>query len=58
MIQGTTSNPKFVPDVKGLAGAMLKSKLGGLVSPGTTSQQQNPNNPLSGLGGLFKKKKP
>ena len=58
MIEGTTSDPKFVPDVKGIAAGMLKSKLGGLVSPGTTSQQQqNTNNPLGGLGGLFKKKK-
>ena len=58
MIEGTTADPKFVPDVKGIAASMLKSKLGGLVSPGGTSQQQpNTNNPLGGLGGLFKKKK-
>jgi hypothetical protein len=38
---------------------MLKSQLGNLSSPGATSQQpQNTNNPLGGLGGLFKKKKP
>ena len=58
MIEGTTADPKFVPDVKGIAAGMLKSKLGGLVSPGSTSQQQqNTNNPLGALGGLFKKKK-
>jgi hypothetical protein len=38
---------------------MLKSQLGNLASPSTTSQQQqNANNPLGALGGLFKKKKP
>jgi AsmA protein len=58
MIEGTTADPKFVPDVKGIAAGMLKAKLGGLVSPGSTSQQQqNSNNPLGGLGGLFKKQK-
>jgi AsmA protein len=58
MIEGTTADPKFVPDVKGIAAGMLKAKLGGLVSTGSTSQpQQNTSNPLGGLGGLFKKKK-
>ena len=58
MIEGTTADPKFVPDIKGMAASMLKSKLGGLVSPGSTSQQQqNTNNPVGALGGLFKKKK-
>ena len=28
-IQGTTSNPKFVPDVKGMAGGMLQQALQG-----------------------------
>jgi AsmA protein len=59
LIQGTTSDPKFVPDVSGLAAEMLKSQLGTLAAPGTTpQQQQNTNNPLGALGGLFKKKKP
>jgi AsmA protein len=59
LIQGTTSDPKFVPDVGGLAIEMLKSQLGGLAAPGATpQQQQNTNNPLGGLGGLFKKKNP
>jgi AsmA protein len=59
LIQGTTSDPKFVPDVSGLAAEMLKSQLGKLAAPGATSQQQqNPNNPLDALSGLFKKKKP
>ncbi len=46
-VQGTTSDPKFMPDVKGLAGGMLKDALSG---------KPNPNNPLNGLSGLFKKK--
>jgi AsmA protein len=52
MIQGTTSNPKFVPDVKGMVGGQLKGILG------NQTGDQN-NNPLGGLTGLFgKKKKP
>jgi AsmA protein len=47
-IQGTTSNPTFMPDVKG----MVNSQLKGLLQPG------NQNNPLGGLTGLFGKKKP
>jgi AsmA protein len=59
LIQGTTSDPKFVPDVKGLAVGMLKSQLGALTAPSTASPQpQNTDNPLGALGGLFKKKKP
>jgi AsmA protein len=47
-IQGTTSNPTFMPDVKG----MVNSQLKGLLKPG------NQNSPLGGLSGLFGKKKP
>lgn len=54
-IQGTTSDPKFIPDVGGLAADLFKSQLGGLVSPGA-QQPQNSNNPIDALGGLFKKK--
>jgi AsmA protein len=46
-IGGTTSNPVFMPDVKG----MVNSQLKGLMPGGKT-------NPLGGLGGLFGKKKP
>jgi AsmA protein len=46
-IGGTTSNPTFMPDMKGVMGNQLK----GLI-PG------DKNNPLGGLGGLFGKKKP
>jgi AsmA protein len=47
-IEGTTSDPKFVPDVKGMAKGLLKDVLGN-----KGNQQQNP---LNGLSGLFKKK--
>jgi AsmA protein len=47
-IQGTTSDPKFVPDLKGMASGMLKGVLGG---------KGNNQNPSSGITGLFKKKK-
>lgn len=46
-IGGTTSNPTFMPDMKGMVGNQLK----GLIPGGK-------NNPLGGLGGLFGKKKP
>jgi AsmA protein len=46
-ITGTTSNPTFMPDMKG----MVNSQLKGLMPGGKT-------NPLGGLGDLFGKKKP
>jgi AsmA protein len=45
-VTGTTSNPSFMPDVKGMVGNQLK----GLVPTGK-------NNPVGNLGGLFGKKK-
>lgn len=63
-IQGTTSDPKFIPDVGGLAAGMLKSQLGcvgGAIPgaiPGANGSQANPADALGQLGGLFKKKKP
>jgi AsmA protein len=47
-VTGTTSDPKFTPDVKGLASGLLQGAL-----KNQTGGQQNP---LSGLSGLFKKK--
>jgi AsmA protein len=47
-VEGTTSNPKFVPNVKGMAKGLLQNVIGG---KGKTGQQ----NPLNGLKGLFKK---
>jgi len=62
VIQGTASDPKFVPDVGGVAAGMLKSQLGcaggsigNIAKPGA----QNPADAINALGGLFgKKKKP
>ncbi len=48
MIGGTTSNPTFSPDMKGIMGSKLK----GLIPNGAGGK----NNPLGGLGGLLGKK--
>jgi AsmA protein len=61
MIEGTTSDPKFVPDAGGLAAGMVKSQLGcvgGLVPGAGKGQTPNPANVTKGLGGLFGGKKP
>ncbi len=61
LIHGTTADPKFVPDVGGIAASLLQSQLGcaGSTASGAAPQQQpNPNNPIDALSGLFKKKKP
>jgi AsmA protein len=60
-IQGTTSDPKFIPDVGGLAKDLFKSELGclgGKSSSAANKNQPASNNPVDALGGLFKKKKP
>jgi AsmA protein len=60
-IKGTTADPKFIPDVGGLAAGMLKSELGcagGLTSGTTKGAGQTPADAVNALGGLFKKKKP
>ena len=46
-IAGTTADPKFVPDLKGMAGSLLKGAMG---------NKNGQNNPLGGVTGLFKKK--
>jgi AsmA protein len=55
-IQGTTSDPKFIPDVKGMASGVA----GGMLQQALQGNKANPGqaNPLGGLTGLFKKKKP
>ncbi len=62
LIQGTTADPKFVPDVGGLAAGILKSQLGcaaGLGSgAGKDATKVVPTGAVNALGGLFKKKKP
>jgi AsmA protein len=65
-IQGTTADPKFIPDVGGLAAGLLKSQLGGGCAGGPAAGgqnalgniKQNPAGALQQLGGLFGKKKP
>ncbi len=52
-IQGTTSDPKFVPDVQGIVGSQLKGLMGG-----TAGKTPAGNSPLgNALQGLFNKKK-
>lgn len=57
LVQGTTSDPKFLPDVGGLAAAMIKSRTGcsGNTGSGKTKTQA-PANPLQSIEGLFGKK--
>jgi AsmA protein len=60
-IQGTTADPKFIPDVGGLAAGMLKSQLGcaaGLGNSAGKDASKAPADAINSLGGLFKKKKP
>jgi hypothetical protein len=60
-IQGTTADPKFLPDVGGLAAGMMKSQLGcagGLGASGAKSAGAAPAGAAKSLGGLFKKKPP
>jgi AsmA protein len=61
MIQGTASDPKFVPDVGGVAAGLLKSQLGctGGTLLGAGEKGANaPVNAVDAISGLFKKKKP
>jgi len=52
-IQGTTSDPKFVPDVQGIVGSQLKG-----LAEGQATKKGLGNSPLgNALGGLFGKKK-
>jgi AsmA protein len=60
-IKGTTADPKFIPDVGGLAAGMLKSQLGcagGLGATGAKDAAAAPADAVKSLGGLFKKKPP
>ncbi len=60
-IQGTTADPKFIPDVGGLAAGMMKSQLGCVGGLGATSAKgaaAAPADTVKSLGGLFKKKPP
>jgi AsmA protein len=56
-IQGTTAEPKFIPDVGGAAASLFKSELGCLGGGSSSaSGQQQKKNPLGALGGLLKQK--
>jgi AsmA protein len=60
-IKGTTADPKFIPDVGGLAAGMLKSQFGcaaGLGSGAGKDVGKAPEDAVKALGGLFKKKPP
>jgi AsmA protein len=54
-VTGTTTDPKFTPDVKGIAGSLLQNALSGNV-PGAQTGQQQQQNPINSVMGLFKKK--
>jgi AsmA protein len=61
MIQGTASDPKFIPDVGGVAAGMLKSQLGctgGSLANVGKAGGQTPTDAVSAIGGLLGKKKP
>jgi AsmA protein len=51
-IQGTTSNPTFIPDVQGIVGSQLQNQLKSRI-PGANGT----NSPVDALTGLFGKKK-
>ena len=53
-VTGTTSDPKFTPDVKGLATGLVQGLLSGQQGQGKNGQQQQ--NPVDSVMGLFKKK--
>ena len=50
LIVGTTSDPKFLPDVKGIAGSLMQNAL--------TGNKTGQKNPLGGVSDMFKKKPP
>ena len=59
LVEGTTSDPRFVPDVSGLVIPTLMSQFGNLKVPGPApGQPERYGDPLRALGGLFKKKRP
>ena len=49
MIEGTTADPKFVPDVKGIAGSAAKQAISSKINPQGESSKK-------GVGGLLKRK--
>ena len=60
-VQGTASEPRFIPDVGGAAAGMLKSELGctgGSLANVGKAGGQTPTGAVSAIGGLLGKKKP
>ncbi|HLK04434.1 MAG TPA: AsmA family protein [Candidatus Acidoferrum sp.] len=60
LIQGTASDPKFVPDVGGVAAGLLKSQLGctgGALLGAGEKGAKTPENAVEAITGLFGKKK-
>jgi AsmA protein len=53
-VTGTTQDPKFTPDVRGIATGFLQNALQGQGQGANTNQQQNP---INSVIGLFGKKK-
>jgi AsmA protein len=56
-VTGTTADPKFTPDVKGIATGLLGGFLNGQVPNTNNQQQQQQQNPINSVMGLFNKKK-
>jgi hypothetical protein len=56
-IQGTTSDPKFVPDVQGMVKGQLAGGLGNALGGLTGKKSSGESSPMDALGGLFGKKK-
>jgi AsmA protein len=54
-IEGTTSNPKFIPDMKGIVGGVAQGALGQLTGAGASKAV--PPGAVNALGGLLGKKK-
>jgi AsmA protein len=52
-VEGTTSNPKFIPDVGGMVGGLAKGELGNVAK----GKVPGADNVTKGLGGLLGKKK-
>ncbi|GAC1631619.1 MAG: hypothetical protein NVS9B14_03700 [Candidatus Acidiferrum sp.] len=61
LIQGTASDPKFLPDVGGVAAGLLKSQLGctgGALLGAGEKGSKTPESAVDAISGLFGKKKP
>jgi AsmA protein len=52
VIEGTTSNPHFIPDMKGMAGGIAKGAMGDVLS----GKNVVTGNPVNAIGGLLGKK--